>query len=186
MLTERKGFSIGFIPRSKLLDGFAAKLGPKKSILKPLTSLAAYVIGVLILWAVILVLGYFRVGTTPGYPTFHVLVGFQPGMLGMYLATRVHPSQAEKPRHRTLTSRADRHRSQRCSRSCHSGEGKRREALGNAARRFCAPTPRCVCRSLIYPSPILDHAPHPDQDDFARRIPKSDKKRLRLLSLYKQ
>ena len=46
-------------------------------------TLGGYVIGVLIVWAVIFIVGYFRHGSTPGYPALHVFGGFMLGMLAM-------------------------------------------------------------------------------------------------------
>jgi hypothetical protein len=57
----------------------------------PLNSLTAYVIGVLLVWAMIFVVGYFVRGSTPGKPLLRVVGGFQLGMLSMYIATRVYP-----------------------------------------------------------------------------------------------
>lgn len=55
-------------------------------------SLTSYVIGVLIVWALIFAVGYVFKGSTPGYPLLHVLGGFLLGMLSMYIATRVYTS----------------------------------------------------------------------------------------------
>jgi hypothetical protein len=55
-------------------------------------SLTSYVIGVLIVWALIFAVGYVLKGSTPGYPLLHVFGGFLLGMLSMYIATRVHTS----------------------------------------------------------------------------------------------
>jgi len=63
--------------------------------MKSLNSLTAYVIGVLIVWTVILAVGYFHSGSTPGHPILHVFGGFLLGMLSMYIATRVYPSKSE-------------------------------------------------------------------------------------------
>jgi hypothetical protein len=46
------------------------------SLLKSLDTLTAYVIGVLIVWAVIFAVGYVLKGSTPGYPLLHVFGGF--------------------------------------------------------------------------------------------------------------
>ncbi len=54
-----------------------------KGQMKVLNTLTAYVIGVLIVWAVIFAVGYFRCGSTPGYPLLHVFGGFMLGMLSM-------------------------------------------------------------------------------------------------------
>jgi hypothetical protein len=64
-----------------------------KSLLESSNTLTAYVIGVLIVWAVIFAVGYFRNGSTPGHPILHVFGGFLLGMLSMYIATRVYPSK---------------------------------------------------------------------------------------------
>jgi hypothetical protein len=53
-------------------------------------TLSGYVTAVLIVWAAIFVVGYFRHGSTPGYPLLHVFGGFLLGMLAMYIATRVY------------------------------------------------------------------------------------------------
>jgi hypothetical protein len=58
-----------------------------------LNTLTAYVIDVLIVWAVIFAVGYFLKGITPGHPLLHVFGGFLLGMLSMYIATRVYPSR---------------------------------------------------------------------------------------------
>jgi RsiW-degrading membrane proteinase PrsW (M82 family) len=59
--------------------------------MKSLNTLTAYVFGVLTVWAVIIAVGYFRNGSTPGHPILHVFGGFLLGMLSMYIATRVYP-----------------------------------------------------------------------------------------------
>jgi hypothetical protein len=61
--------------------------------MKSLNTLSAYVIGVLIVWAAIFAVGYFRHGSTPGHPLLLVFGGFLLGMLSMYIATRVYPSK---------------------------------------------------------------------------------------------
>jgi hypothetical protein len=63
---------------------------------KSLHTLTAYVIGVLIVWAVIITVGYVRNGSTVGYPVLHVFGGFLLGMLSMYIATRVYPSNRQR------------------------------------------------------------------------------------------
>jgi hypothetical protein len=65
--------------------------------MKALNTLTAYVIGVLIVWAAIFAVGYYRNGSTPGYPILHVFGGFILGMLSMYIATRVYPRRARRP-----------------------------------------------------------------------------------------
>jgi len=67
-----------------------------KSLLKSLNTLPAYVSGVLIVWALIFVVGYFAKGPTPGRPLLHVFGGFLLGMLSMYIATRVYPSSRKE------------------------------------------------------------------------------------------
>jgi hypothetical protein len=65
--------------------------------MKSLNTLTAYVIGVLIVWAVIFTVGYFLKGPTPGYPILHVFGGFLLGMLSMYIAMRLHPPKQKEP-----------------------------------------------------------------------------------------
>ena len=67
--------------------------------MKSLNSLTAYVISVLLVWTLILGIGYFRHGSTPGHPVLHVFFGFLLGMLAMYIATRVYPPFGATPRH---------------------------------------------------------------------------------------
>jgi hypothetical protein len=57
---------------------------PNRPVLKSSNTLTGYVIGVLIVWAVIFVVGYFLKGSTPGHPALHVFGGFLLGMLSMY------------------------------------------------------------------------------------------------------
>jgi hypothetical protein len=52
--------------------------------------LGKYVIGVLVAWLSIFVIGYFAHGSTPGHPALHVFAGFLLGMLSMYIATRLY------------------------------------------------------------------------------------------------
>src|SRR3984893_3931583 len=52
--------------------------------------LGRYFISVVVAWLLLFVIGYFRYGSTPGYPALHVFGGFLPGMLAMYVATRLH------------------------------------------------------------------------------------------------
>jgi hypothetical protein len=54
------------------------------------TRLGHYVIAVLATWILIFVIGYFFHGPTPGHPALHAFAGFLPGMLAMYLATRLY------------------------------------------------------------------------------------------------
>ncbi len=65
--------------------------------MKSLNTLTAYVIGVLIVWAVIFAVGYLLNGSTAGHPILHVFGGFLLGMLSMYIATRYHPSKRKSP-----------------------------------------------------------------------------------------
>ena len=58
--------------------------------MKFLNTLGGQVTGVLVVWAAILVGGYFLHGNTPCHPILQVLGGFLPGMLATYIATRVH------------------------------------------------------------------------------------------------
>jgi hypothetical protein len=53
-------------------------------------TLPGYVVGVLLVWAVIFAVGYVTRGPTPDYPLLHVFGGFLLGMLAMYIATRVY------------------------------------------------------------------------------------------------
>ena len=62
---------------SLISDFFASRLG-------------RYVIGVLVAWILLFAIGYFRYGSTPGHPALHVFGGFLPGMLAMYIATRLY------------------------------------------------------------------------------------------------
>ena len=55
-------------------------------------SLPAFVVGVLVVWGLIFVLGYTIEGPTPGHPVLKVFGGFMLGMLAMYIATRVYRS----------------------------------------------------------------------------------------------
>ena len=84
----------GQLPRSDV--GCACTEEQMKSSLKFLDPLTAYVIGVLIVWAMIFAVGYFLKGPTVGHPLLHVFGGFLLGMLSMYLATRIHPSKSAK------------------------------------------------------------------------------------------
>lgn len=52
--------------------------------------LGHYVIAVLVTWILIFVIGYFFRGPTPGRPALHAFAGFLPGMLAMYVATRLY------------------------------------------------------------------------------------------------
>jgi hypothetical protein len=52
--------------------------------------LGRYVIAVLVTWMLLFGIGYCRYGSTPGYPALHAFAGFLPGMLSMYIATRLY------------------------------------------------------------------------------------------------
>jgi len=52
--------------------------------------LGGYVIAVLVTWILISAIGYFFYGPTPGRAALHVFGGFLPGMLSMYIATRLY------------------------------------------------------------------------------------------------
>jgi hypothetical protein len=58
--------------------------------------LGRYVIGVLVAWIVVFVIGYFRYGSTPGHPALHVFGGFLLGMLSMYIATRFYSTSQNR------------------------------------------------------------------------------------------
>jgi hypothetical protein len=60
--------------------------------------MTGYVIGVFIVWAAILAIGYVSRGSTVGYPMLHVFLGFVLGMISMYVATRVYPSRRKGDR----------------------------------------------------------------------------------------
>ncbi len=59
--------------------------------------LGRYVIGVLVAWALLFAIGYFRYGSTPGHPALHVFGGFLPAMLSMYVATRLYETPQNNP-----------------------------------------------------------------------------------------
>jgi hypothetical protein len=42
-------------------------------------------------------IGYWRYGSTPGYPALHAFGGFLPGMLCMYIATRLYGTPQNGP-----------------------------------------------------------------------------------------
>ena len=52
--------------------------------------LGGYVIAVLATWTLIFAIGYFFYGPTPGHPALHAFGGFLPGMLSIYIATRLY------------------------------------------------------------------------------------------------
>jgi hypothetical protein len=52
--------------------------------------LGTYVIGVFVTWILLFVIGYYFYGSTRGHPALHVFAGFLPGMLAMYIATRLY------------------------------------------------------------------------------------------------
>jgi hypothetical protein len=58
--------------------------------MKFFNTLGGYVTGVLVVWAAIIVVGYFLHGSTPCHPILHVFGGFLLGMLSMYIATRAY------------------------------------------------------------------------------------------------
>jgi hypothetical protein len=52
--------------------------------------LGNYVVAVLVTWILLFAIGYFFYGPTPGHPALHAFAGFMPGMLAMYIATRLY------------------------------------------------------------------------------------------------
>ena len=54
------------------------------------SQLGRYVRSVFVAWIMLFVVGYFFRGPTPGYPALHAFAGFLPGMLAMYITTRLH------------------------------------------------------------------------------------------------
>ena len=52
--------------------------------------LGRYVIAVFVAWMLLFAIGYFFYGPTPGHPALHAFGGFLPGMLAMYIATRLY------------------------------------------------------------------------------------------------
>src|SRR5215831_15600 len=52
--------------------------------------LGNYVVAVLVTWILLFAIGYFFYGLTPGHPALHAFAGFLPGMLAMYIATRLY------------------------------------------------------------------------------------------------
>ncbi|MBO0735789.1 MAG: hypothetical protein J2P48_04365 [Alphaproteobacteria bacterium] len=55
-----------------------------------MSRLGRYVTSAFIVWMLLLAIGHFFYGSTPGHPALHSFGGFLPGMLSMYIATRVH------------------------------------------------------------------------------------------------
>ncbi len=53
-------------------------------------TLGGYITGVLLVWMLIFVVGYFLHGSTPCHPLLQVFGSFLLGMLSMYIATRVY------------------------------------------------------------------------------------------------
>jgi hypothetical protein len=54
------------------------------------SQLGRYVIAVFVAWMLLFVIGYVFYGPTPGHPALHAFGGFLPGMLAMYVATRLY------------------------------------------------------------------------------------------------
>jgi hypothetical protein len=52
--------------------------------------LGHYMIAVLVTWMLLFVIGSIFHGPTPGRPALHAFAGFLPGMLAMYIATRLY------------------------------------------------------------------------------------------------
>lgn len=52
--------------------------------------LGRYVIAVFVTWMSLFVVGNFFYGPTPGHPALHAFEGFMPGMLAMYIVTRLY------------------------------------------------------------------------------------------------
>jgi hypothetical protein len=61
------------------------------------SQLGHYVIAVLAAWILLFTIGYFLHGPTPGYPALHVFGGFLPGMLCMFIATRLYATLQSSP-----------------------------------------------------------------------------------------
>ena len=61
--------------------------------------LGKFVIGVLVAWTLLFALGYFFVGSTPGYPALHFFGGFLPGLLVMYITARLYRTPQNKRSH---------------------------------------------------------------------------------------
>ena len=54
-------------------------------------SLAAYIVGVVLVWVMIFAVAYIGHGPTPGYPLLYIFGGFVLGMISMYIGIRLHP-----------------------------------------------------------------------------------------------
>jgi hypothetical protein len=54
------------------------------------TRLGRYVSSAFVVWMLLFVMGYFVYGPTPGHPALHAFEGFLPGMLVVYIATRLY------------------------------------------------------------------------------------------------
>jgi hypothetical protein len=52
--------------------------------------LGRYATSVFVVWMLLFAFGYLFHGPTPGYPALHAFAGFLPGMLVMYIATRLY------------------------------------------------------------------------------------------------
>jgi hypothetical protein len=52
--------------------------------------LGRYVTSVFVAWMLLFAIGYFFYGPTPGHPALHAFGGFLPGLLAMYIATRLY------------------------------------------------------------------------------------------------
>jgi hypothetical protein len=52
--------------------------------------LGRYVTGALVVWMLLFAIGYFFYGPTPRHPALHTFEGFLPGMVAMYIATRLY------------------------------------------------------------------------------------------------
>jgi hypothetical protein len=54
------------------------------------SQLGRYAIAAIAVWILMFVIGYFFVRPMPGCPALHAFAGFLPGMLAMYIATRLY------------------------------------------------------------------------------------------------
>ena len=52
--------------------------------------LGRYATSVFVVWMLLFAIGYFFYGPTPGHPALHAFGGFLPGILAMYIATRLY------------------------------------------------------------------------------------------------